>query len=688
MKLRLLSRITALVLLAALAGPASALAAGTGNGQVPNNVAPWLADAKLVGHANPSGQATVSVYLKWRNEQGLADFLRNLYLPRTKEYRHFLTPQQFRAAYAPVASDVQAVKDFLAAKGLKVAYNPDNNLYVDATGSVAQLEKAFGVTENLYSYQGKTLRANAEAPTIPGALGGIVAFIGGLDESELLNEPYIRADRNAPPGGGYATPGPCSEFWGDQMATASPAPTPYPATLPWVICGYTPQQIRAAYGLYGTALTGQGVRVGIVDAFASPTIVEDVNRFSEHYDLPLLDASNFQQIAAPGIYNKPENPQYDPQGWYGEETLDVEWVHAIAPQATIVYAGGNNNRVPLDHALIHLIDNHLVDIVSNSWGYNGEIFNYGHIQANERAFMQAAAEGISVLFSSGDNGDVAAIRGVAMASYPASSPWVTAVGGTSLALTDASGAKQEYGWGTYLSTLGGSQISGGGTVVTGTSWSPWPPTFQYGSGGGVSLIFGQPSYQAGVVPSALSTKTTTLDGQTITFSRPHRVTPDISLVGDPNTGVLVGETYQVSGDPLIDAGCTPLDGGLEYCERRIGGTSLSSPLFAGVLALVDQARFDAGKGSLGFVNPSLYALGNGKAIADVQPPSTPTAVLRNTGATGQTTTLRTINSVPDSTGEQVIEGADTSLRTTPGYDNVTGLGTPNGLTFVNALIGP
>jgi subtilase family serine protease len=96
------------------------------------------------------------------------------------------------------------------------------------------------------------------------------------------------------------------------------------------MCGYTPAQIRAAYGLSGTSMTGKGVRVGITDAFASITIVDDVNRFSANYGLPLLNASNFKQIVVPGTFNFPEN-QFDPAGWYGEESLDIEWVHAIAP---------------------------------------------------------------------------------------------------------------------------------------------------------------------------------------------------------------------------------------------------------------------------------------------------------------------------------------------------------------------
>jgi subtilase family serine protease len=158
------------------------------------------------------------------------------------------------------------------------------------------------------------------------------------------------------------------------------------------------------------------------------------------------------------------------------------------------------------------------------------------------------------------------------------------------------------------------------------------------------------------------------------------------MLADPNTGMLYGETYAISGDPLVNDGCTTLSVQLEYCERRIGGTSLASPLFAGVLALADQAR--ATKGPVGFVNPALYTTAR-SGLLDVQAPTGATAVLRNVEVDPTTllTTLRTINSVPTGALGDVIEGADTSLRTTDGYDNVTGLGTPKVPDLVKALGG-
>jgi subtilase family serine protease len=673
----------------AIGGMSADASAQRGTFRLHGNVAPWTANATPHGGA-VQGTMSISVYLRLRNESGLQQLLARVNDPKSPQYRHFLEPARFRAFFSPSRADIAAVTGFLMAHGLRVGYVPANRSYVTAVSSVRSIERAFGVRERFFRYRGMTLRGTTDNPRLPRTLAPLVRYVGGLDDTNRLvraaaRTPVPANERpSAPPGPGYATPGPCSTYWADHTATVTPPAYQYGSTLPWTPCGYTPPQIRAAYGVDRTLLTGAGVTVGITDAFASPTIVNDVNTFSAHYGLPLLGQSNFQQLAVPGASNFPEN-RFDPQGWFGEETLDVEWVHAMAPHAKIIFAGGQNSTVPLDHALIDMIDKHRADVITNSWGIYGEPNAPGKIKADEQAFEQAAAEGITVLFSSGDNGDVADITGLAQGSWPATSPFVTAVGGTSLGLR-ASGAKDEWGWGTYLSQLAGSTTSNGGTTVTGTGWSPWPPEFLYGSGGGISLHFGQPAYQAGVVPNTLATSTTTADGRTVTFSTPHRVTPDISLVGDPNTGVLVGETYQVSGDALIDADCTPLGGGFEYCERRIGGTSLSSPLLAGIVALVDEARKTAGKGPIGFLNPALYALGTGSAaIRDVLPPGNPTAVLRNAGTTGNATTLRTMNSVPVGTTGPVIEGADTSLRTTAGWDNVTGLGTPWVPDFVTAL---
>ena len=151
--------------------------------------------------------------------------------------------------------------------------------------------------------------------------------------------------------------------------------------------------------------------------------------------------------------------------------------------------------------------------------------------------------------------------------YPASSPRITAVGGTTLAIGPQHRYRFEVGWGTHV------------TDKSGNHWDPSPPgSFLYGSGGGTTRLFTEPHYQNGVVPKRLARR----------FGGRGRVVPDISMDGDPNSGMLEGETQ------------TFPDGSHRYSEYRIGGTSLSSPLFAGVMALADQrAHFHHG-----FANPA------------------------------------------------------------------------------------
>ena len=140
-------------------------------------------------------------------------------------------------------------------------------------------------------------------------------------------------------------------------------------------------------------------------------------------------------------------------GWWGEQSLDLAAVHGSAPGASIVYIGSTDNSTSLTIALIDSIYNKRADILTNSYGNNGEAVPAADIAMEDQAFMVAATEGITILFSSGDGGDQSQANGVASGSYEATSPYVTGVGGTSLGLTNAKGGKVEYGWGTYRDFL-------------------------------------------------------------------------------------------------------------------------------------------------------------------------------------------------------------------------------------------
>jgi subtilase family serine protease len=671
-----------------------------------HNVSEWVARASHVGSAKETQRVPITVFLSFRNQDALQALIEAQASPSNPQYGRFLTPEEFRAQFAPAAADVARVQKALRDLGFTIESTPKSGLFIQARGTVAQVKSAFGVSQELYSYKGHTLRANAETPRLPKELSGLVTYVAGLDETASLRKPnHIRLNDGAAPRAlsraaavvGPKAPPPvaaalnspvCSNYWADHKARLSTAPGGYSQTLPWLICGYTPQQVRAAYGIDEVRQDGKGVRVAIVDVYASPTIQDDVNHYSKNHGLPQLNYLNFAQMVPPGLYDVPADDPCGPQGWYEEETLDVEAVHSMAPGAYILF-GGIECTDPGNAPLYNIIDNHLADIVTNSYSFNGEDLPADFIAAENQFFMQAAAEGMSILFSTGDDGDLISVGNPkASGSWEATSPYVTAVGGTSLALLDRLGNKYEWGWGTYRAYLNNALVASNGKAIS-TSGVALPFSFYSGSGGGPSLIMREPGYQHDV-PYSMSAYTTTADGKKVSLGSPHRVTPDISMVGDPYTGFVVGETYTIAGDPISDDGCVRLTSTTEYCEGSIGGTSLSSPLFAGVLALVNQARFQQHKGPVGFVNPALYSFDTSNPdrstapITKVKKPVFPTAVLR--GYKNDNTRVRvvTINSTQnDKTG--VIEGVDSSYVAADGYDEITGLGTPNVPALIEAF---
>jgi subtilase family serine protease len=227
------------------------------------------------------------------------------------------------------------------------------------------------------------------------------------------------------------------------------------------------------------------------------------------------------------------------------------------------------------------------------------------------------------MFSSGDSGDERVSSGVKQADYPASDPYVTAVGGTSDAIGADGRFEWQTGWGTHKYSLN----------ATGTAWTN--NAWLYGAGGGSSALFKRPAYQDGFTRNA------------------YRQVPDVGLDADPNTGMLVGETQTFPN-------------GAYYDEYRLGGTSLASPLFAGMTALTLQ---NGGGAGLGLLNPTIY--GNAShAFTDVSGPGADPGNVRVDFANSVDASKGLVYSVR--TFDQ-----DSSLQVTPGYDDVTGVGSPN-----------
>ena len=683
------------------------------------HVAKWVAKATKVVTGNEVLTVRLAALLGFRNHDDLSRLIAEQSTPGSADYSHYLTASQFHQRFSPSAQDVAKVEDGLRKLGFAITGKPASNLYVEFTGTVAQIKAGFGVSQNLYAFGGKVMRANAEEPSLPTSLSGLVIAINGLDDTGQLVHPFHRSINDdvvgattaraaATAGAGPAVtlpvaanlPSPyCSTYFGDTVATLSTAPSPYPTQVPWLVCAYNPQQMQAAYGVDKGTLTGKGVTVAIVDAYVSPTILSDANQYSTNHQLPPLTGSNFQVIYGGDLASVSDSDPCGPQGWFGEISLDVDAVHSMASGANILFSGGLScSNVDLDAALYTVIDGTatvggpLADVVSNSYGFTGEPLSAAEEAVGTAIFEQAAAEGVSVLFSSGDNGDNAQIQGIAEADWPASSPLVTAVGGTSLALKDSSGTKSEWGWGTFRAYLSGATVNSANSV---TDSGLGAFAFYAGAGGGPSFHWSEPSYQVGNVPAILAHRTYDLNGKRYNLHG-ERVAPDVAMDADPYTGFLIGESFLIAGNPVSDAGCTPTSATTEYCESGIGGTSLASPLFAGTLALVDQLRHANGLGDLGMANPRLYSLKVGKPgstttpLADVQAPPAPTAVLR--GYVNDLTRVRvvTMNSVPGPFGPLCVtsfcNGQDSwILQTTPSYDDVTGVGAPYAPTFVAKL---
>jgi subtilase family serine protease len=319
----------------------------------------------------------------------------------------------------------------------------------------------------------------------------------------------------------------------------------------------------------------------------------------------------------------------------------------MAPGANVLYYGAAScYDDDLLASLAKVVGDNNASIVTNSWGEPTFVnipeigctpcitIDDSLVNAYESVFEQGAVQGIGFYFSSGDNGDELDAWGVKHPDWPTEDPWVTSVGGTSLAVNQANQRSFETGWGTSKWALSGN------------TWVNTVP-FLYGAGGGFTYLpefnlalFDRPWYQDGVVQS----------------STPGRAVPDIAADADPTTGMLVGETQNFT----LPSRFGPA--GVHYGEYRIGGTSLASPLMAGMQAVAQ------GHDRIGFANPLIYSLAHSGVYYDVTPQGDAGNV-RSDFVNGQNADNGLAYSVR--TFDQ-----DSSLTTGPGWDDVTGVGSP------------
>jgi subtilase family serine protease len=610
----------------ALGIPAAHAADNPGRDALAGTKPAWATAKADKGAASNSAQLSARVYLAGKDASGLAAYAKAVSDPSSASYGKYLSAKKAQARFGATKAQVAAVKSWLTAAGLKVTGVTQH--YVSVSGDVAAAEKAFGTQLHNYTKGSKTYRAPSKAASAPDSLNGAVLTVTGLD-----NAPHkaTHDDQLPPPSTVFKNSGPFSSYYGSNIATT--LPDAYGQKIPYAVQGYTGKQLRAAYG--AGSYTGKGVRVAITDAYASPTIAFDAATYAKKHGDAAYTSGQLRQ-ALPKSYKKTK--ECDAAGWYGEETLDVEAVHAVAPNANITYVGAAScfDDDLLD-SLSKVVDNHLADIVSNSWGDIEANQTPDLAAAYDQVFQFGAVEGIGFYFSSGDNGDEVANTGTKQVDTPANSAWVTAVGGTSLAVGKGDTYLWETGWGTEKAVLS----------ADGKSWTNFPGAFTSGAGGGTSKTVAEPFYQKGVVPDALA-KANNAAG--------NRVVPDIAAIADPNTGFKVGQTQTLP------------DGTEQYSEYRIGGTSLAAPVIAAVQALAQEAH---GGKAIGFANPSIYAKYGSKVYHDVtdNPTGSGLAVARVDFVNGYDATGGLTTSVRSL-------GKDSSLKAVKGYDDVTGVGSP------------
>jgi subtilase family serine protease len=658
----------------------TAQAAVTGGQTIANNTPKFVTTGKNMGPVAATSIIEVSVWLNVHNRSELDEVAADLYNPKSPNYRHWLSKSDFVAKFAPTAAEAKTVQDFLTSNGLSVTGIGPENFNVTARGTAAAVEKAFHVTLNNFLVNGQIFRGNTGDPFVEGAAGALVGAVYGLDD---LRFQHPAMTRNSGPAGKTTPPGNVgSPLQGAAAGAASKAdPAFFTSTcfggvetesytsggsLPDATytgngytknpegCGYTPEQIHTAYNLnalYNEGFDGTGQTIVIIDWCGSPTIKGDANAFSSKFGLPALTNANFKivEYPTPSTCAAP-----DP-----EINIDVEWAHAIAPGANILLLVPPSALfTDTDNAFLFAAVNQLGSVISGSYG-SEELYTPDTILVTENLISEVAALfGESAQFSSGDGGDFTdgfPQFNPASVLAPADSPWATAVGGVSLALNSNNTIKWQSGWGTNQNPL----------IIQGTIFDPptYDAYFWGGSGGGPSAFFKKPWFQSG------------LPGK-------YRQLPDISWLADPFTGGIIAITYGFQSPPLV--------------YEVYGGTSLACPMFSALWAIANQ---EAGY-PLGQAASYVYSL-PANTIYDIVPVNSTTNVTATivdflgtttytaaqlAGPLGKTTKFYSAlwdYPLTQDTTYVLTFGTDTGLTTAKGWDNVTGVGVPNGKAFAD-----
>jgi subtilase family serine protease len=544
----------------------------------------------------------ITLHFKMSNAQR-ADLNRLLQRQQDRsssDYHKWLTPEEYADRFGMNQRDLQRVSQWLQNQGLTVAEIPRSRTWITVAGTATAVRYAFQTSIHRYSVNGRNHYANSSDPVLPRALQGVVEGIRGLNDFNL--KPHVVRSNTV-----SVVPKFTSNISGSHFIAPDDFATIY-----------------NIHTLYNSGIDGTGEKIAV--AGQTDIDLADIRAFRAAAGLSANDPQIVLDGDDPGTIADDE----------AEADLDIEWAGAVARNATVIYV----NSSDVLNSAVYAIDNNVAPVLSISYGLCEAQFGAASANSLSSIFQQANAQGITIVTASGDSGAAdcdyqtstssppvtAATHGLAV-DMPASSPNVTAMGGTTL----------QEGSGTYWNTTNNSSNGSAISYIPEIAWNDTSLVSELtASGGGKSSFFAKPSWQKGAnVPNDAA-----------------RDVPDLALSSSPNhDGFLICSSGScVNGFRNTDTSLTV-----------VGGTSVAAPSFAGIVVLLNQQT----KTSQGNINANLYSLAS----------FSPDAFHDITSGNNQVPCTEASPDCP--TGGVIGYSAGT------GYDQVTGLGSIDALNLIN-----
>lgn len=477
-----------------------------------------------LGRLASSNELKLAISLPRHHLDVLTNLLEQIYDPTSPSYHHYLTPDEFAAQFGPTDAEYQSLIDFANRHGFTLTVRHPNRMLLQVSAPVSNIERAFQVTLRTYSHptESRTFFAPDTEPSVEAGIP--ISYVGGLDN--------------------FSRPHPQNLYRSPLKSVANVSPKIIGSGPNGALAGF---DYRAAY-VPGTTLTGAGQSIGLVeyDGYYAGDITAYQNLTGvPNVPLQIVLLDGFDGVPTPA-----------PNSQNGEVALDIEMATSMAPSLKQVVVYEDDPNVGQFNTVLQAMStNTLIKQFSCSWGFSPSITT-GQRNTMDAYFQEFAAQGQSFFVSSGDSGAYAGA-----VEPPEDDPYVTIVGGTTLATVGPGGAwLSETAWNTQEGTVLGNDVI-------------------QGTGGGISAAYNIPSWQQGVNVNTNHGSTSKRNG------------PDVAMVAD--NIFIVADNGQ---------------------QENTGGTSAAAPLWAAFAALVNQRAVSVGLGTIGFINPALYHIGTNSSF--------------------------------------------------------------------------